>query len=225
MRLLLVEDTARLRELLVTAVHGADWRIDDVGTLDEAEAAIATTQYDLMLIDLGLPDGDGRNLIRLVRSSGNKTPILIITARGAVDERISGLDAGADDYLVKPFNHGELLARCRALMRRAPTLIQPTLKVGHLNFDIAAGSLTCQAQDVGVTPRERAVLHLLMRDVGQVVAKRKLEHALSEFGDELSANAIELAVSRLRKNLEILSSGVTIETIRGLGYMLRETPV
>ena len=222
MRLLLVEDSSRLRELLTEAVHGAGWRIDAVGAIEEARDAVAVAPYDLFLIDLGLPDGDGLDFIGALRRSGVKTPVLAITARGAIDERIAGLDAGADDYLVKPFNTGELLARCRALMRRAPDATPPTLTAARLTLDVASGLCACGNVDLGLAPRERMVLEILMRDVGRVVQKRKLEHALSEFGDELSSNAVELAVSRLRKKLEPHDSGVALETIRGVGYMLRE---
>ena len=120
MRLLLIEDSARLRELLTEAIHGAGWRVDALATADAAREAIAVAEYDLLLVDLGLPDGDGLVLIREFRRKGVKTPILVLTARSTIDERISGLDAGADDYLIKPFNTGEFLARCRALLRRAP---------------------------------------------------------------------------------------------------------
>ncbi len=222
MRLLLIEDTPRLRELLTESVHSAGWRIDAFGTYVEGEEAVATTAYDLLLLDLGLPDGDGLELIRTLRRRGHRTPILVLTARAAVDERIAGLDAGADDYLVKPFNHGEFLARCRALLRRSPETAPPILTAGGLDFDPAAGALTCAGQDLGLTPRERAVMEILMREVGRAVPKRKLEHALSEFGDDVSTNAVELAVSRLRKKLNAIESGAALETIRGLGYLLRE---
>jgi len=222
MRLLLIEDTARLRELLVEAVHGAGWRIDAVGSLSEAEAAVACAEYDLLLVDLGLPDGDGLGFVRAFRRARKETPILVLTARGAVDERIAGLDAGADDYLVKPFNHGEFLARCRALLRRAPATVMPQLHAGRLIFDVAAGAVHAGDAEIGLAPRERAVLEILMRDAGRVVNKRKLEHALSEYGDELSSNAVELAISRLRKKLEAADTGTSLETIRGVGYMLRE---
>lgn len=222
MRLLLVEDTPRLRDLLTEAVHMAGWRIDAVGTLADAEEAIAATQYDLFLVDLGLPDGDGLDLIRTTRRARNQTPILILTARGAIDERIAGLDAGADDYLVKPFNHGELLARCRALLRRSPNASAPALQAGSLTFDVAAGSVTCDGEELALAPRERAVLEILMRDAGRVANKRKLEHALSEFGEEFSSNALETAVSRLRKKLDAATTGLSLETIRGVGYLLRE---
>lgn len=222
MRLLLVEDSSRLRELLTEAVHGAGWRIDAVGGVEDAQAAVAVAPYDLFLIDLGLPDGDGLDLIRALRRAGVKTPVLVLTARGAIDERIAGLDAGADDYLVKPFNTGEFLARCRALLRRAPNASPPTLTAGRVTLDVASGVSACGDSDLGLAPRERMVLEIMMRDVGRVVQKRKLEHALSEFGDEISSNAVELAVSRLRKKLEPHDCGVSLETIRGVGYLLRE---
>ncbi|MBI5313389.1 MAG: response regulator transcription factor [Methylocystis sp.] len=222
MRLLLVEDTPRLRELLIEAVHAVGWSIDAVGTVDEANELITTTPYDLLLIDLGLPDGDGLDLVRATRRAGVKTPILVLTARVAIDDRIAGLDAGADDYLIKPFNHGEFLARCRALLRRAPDTLTPTLTAARLKLDVAIGITTCGNVELKLAPRERTVLEILMRDVGRVVQKRKLEHALSEFGDELSSNAVELAISRLRKKLEPNMTGVSLETIRGVGYLLRE---
>ncbi len=223
MRLLLVEDTARLRDLLAEAIHAVGWRIDAVGALSDAQEAVASVPYDLLLVDLGLPDGDGLDLIRSIRRARKETPILILTARGAIEERIAGLDAGADDYLVKPFNHGELLARCRALLRRAPNSAMPALVSGRLTYDTAAGSVACGEAQLALAPRERAVLEILMRDAGRVTNKRKLEYALSEFGDERSTNAVETAVSRLRRKLEGLDTGVSLETIRGVGYLLRET--
>lgn len=222
MRLLLVEDSDRLRELLTEAVHGAGWRVDAVATGEDAREAVAVAAYDLLLVDLGLPDGDGLDLVREFRRGGVQTPILILTARSAIEERISGLDAGADDYLVKPFNTGELLARCRALLRRTPDTKTPIFSVARLSLDVAAGLASSANVDIGLAPRERTVLEILMREAGRVVPKRKLEHALSEFGDELSSNAVELAVSRLRKKLEPHDSGVALETIRGVGYLLRE---
>lgn len=223
MRLLLVEDSARLRELLTEAVHGAGWRVDAVATIEEATAAVVVAPYDLLLVDLGLPDGDGLDLVRGLRRDGVKTPILVLTARAAIDERILGLDAGADDYLVKPFNNGEFLARCRALLRRAPETRSPILVAAQLSLDVATGAAICGSVDLGLAPRERTILEILMRDTGRVVQKRKLEQALSEFGDETSSNAVELAISRLRRKLEPHACGVSLETIRGVGYLLRET--
>ncbi|MBH0239745.1 response regulator [Methylobrevis albus] len=221
MRLLLVEDSARLAELLRERVHEAGWRLDHVASIADAEEAVRGTEHDLLLLDLGLPDGDGLDLIRRLRRSGVTTPILILTARGSVDERIAGLDAGADDYLVKPFNHGEFLARCRAMLRRTPQAAAPVLAVGGLSYDPATARFGTAAEEIHLPPRERALAEVLMREAGRVVPKRKLEATLSEYGEELSTNALELAVSRLRKRLDGIDTGIAIETIRGVGYMLR----
>lgn len=223
MRLLLVEDSNRLVELLGEAVREAGWRLDAVGTLADAEAAVAGGDHDLVVLDLGLPDGDGLDLVRGLRRAGKSLPVLILTARGAVDDRIAGLDAGGDDYLVKPFHHQEFLARCRALVRRGSTTAPPVLEAGNLAYDPATAQLACAGTAVPLPPRERALAELFVRDCGRVVAKRRLETTLSEYGDELSANALELAVSRLRKKLEGLDTGVEIVTIRGIGYLMRTT--
>ena len=224
MRILLVEDSSRLRELLAETIHDAGWRLDAVGEARAGADAAAAVDYDLALIDLGLPDGDGVDLVRDLRRTGFRSPILILTARGGVDDRIAGLDAGADDYLVKPFNHGELLARCRALLRRAPQSAEPTLVAGRLTYQTATGSVACGAEEVRLSPRERALLEILLRNPGHVVPKERLETALSEFSAEVSANALELVVSRLRKKLDTIHGGVALETVRGIGYLLREVP-
>lgn len=223
MRLLLVEDSARLRELVGETIRAAGWRLDAVGSVAEAGDALATTRYDLVLLDLGLPDGDGLDVVRDLRRNKNGTPVLVLTARGAVDERITGLDAGADDYLAKPFNNGELLARARALLRRAPVAVDPVLEAGALSFDPATQEVRCGAEIVALAPRERAALEILMRNGGRVTPKRGLEEMLSEFDEEMSPNAIEVVLSRLRRRLAPLDSRIAIETVRGVGYLLRET--
>jgi two-component system response regulator TctD len=222
MRLLLVEDSVRLRELLTERVHDAGWRLDAVATAAEAEAATRSVAYDLALLDLGLPDRDGIALIRELRKRGFAAPILVITARGAVDDRVAALDSGADDYLVKPFNHTELLARCRALLRRRSSAVVEVFEVAGISFDPALGIVRIAGKALSIAPRERSVLELLLRNAGRVVAKEQIEVALSEFGGEISTNAVELAVSRLRRRLAPSQSGVAIETIRGVGYLLRE---
>jgi DNA-binding response OmpR family regulator len=221
MRLLLVEDSPRLAELLGETVHEAGWRLDVVTTIADAAVTLKLREHDLVLLDLGLPDGNGLELLRDIRKTYKDLPVLVITARGSIEDRIEGLDAGADDYLVKPFHHREFLARCRAMLRRSPTSLQPVLECGQLRYDPAMAELSCGGVVVPLPPRERALAELLMRDAGRVVQKRKLELALSEFGEEMTANALELAVSRLRKKLLPLETGADLVTVRGVGYMLQ----
>jgi two-component system response regulator TctD len=222
MRLLLVEDSARLRDLLVESVHQAGWRLDGVATVSAARLATQTVGYDLVLVDLGLPDGDGLDLIRNLRRDGFTAPILVITARGSIEDRVAALDGGADDYLVKPFNHIELLARCRALLRRKAPDYNESIILGGLSFDPASGIVAIAGEPLAVAPRERSVLELLLRNVGRVTSKQTIESKLSEFGDDISTNAVELAVSRLRRRLVPFNLPISIETIRGIGYLLRE---
>jgi DNA-binding response OmpR family regulator len=222
MRLLLVEDSERLRGLLAESVHLAGWRIDCASTIANAKEAVGTIAYDLALIDLGLPDGDGMNLVRDLRSNNFTAPILVVTARGAIEDRVTALDGGADDYLIKPFNHIELLARCRALLRRRTPNFAEKIVVGGLTFDPASGHVGIPGESLAIAPRERSVLELLMRNLGRVISKQAIETTLSEFGDEISTNAVELAISRLRRRLSPFDLGMEIETIRGVGYLLRE---
>jgi DNA-binding response OmpR family regulator len=177
-------------------------------------------QYDLIIVDLGLPDGDGLAAIRGLRSSGHSMPILIITARGSIEDRVIGLDSGADDYLIKPFNHAELVARVRALLRRPSELQGPVLKFGRVEFDEARGEVSCSGKPIEVRLSERRLLAVLMRRSGKLVPKSTIEDALSQIGRELTANAVEVLVSRLRKALIESDTGVTIEAVRGAGYRL-----
>ena len=223
MRLLLVEDSLRLRELLGENLRAADYPLDTVGTAAEARAAAAVVRYDLFIIDLGLPDDDGMSLIHELRSAGCQTPILVITARAGVNDRIAGLDGGADDYIVKPFNHSELLARIRALLRRPSELVEPTIQIGRLVFNESTREVRADGQTLDLRASERRLLALLMRQAGRIVSKCTIEERFSEFGRELSDNAVEAHVSRLRKALDETPAGVFIETIRGVGYALKET--
>ncbi|AYG61667.1 response regulator transcription factor [Rhizobium jaguaris] len=222
MRILLIEDSARLRELLCETIRDAGWKIDAFATAQEGRLTLESADYDLLLLDLGLPDEDGIDMLKSLRAAKVQIPVLVLTARGAIDERIIGLDAGADDYLAKPFHNGELIARIRALMRRAPVTTMPTLEFAAIQYEVAQRRLTCAGSEIALTPSEKGLLELLLRNGGTVVPKPKIEHALSEFGDEKSSNAIELAISRLRKKLEGHPTGAVIETIRGVGYMMRE---
>lgn len=222
MRLLLVEDSQRLQELLGDSLTSAGYRLDKAATVAELDSMIEAVNYDLLIVDLGLPDGDGLTAIRALRAKGVTTPILIITARGSIDDRVSGLDSGADDYLIKPFNHSELLARVRALLRRPSDLHGPILKRGSLEFDDAKGEVRSGGKLVELRLSERRLLGTLMRRSGTVVTKAAIEEGLSQFGRELSSNAVEALVSRVRKALAEAGSEVSIETVRGVGYRLVE---
>jgi two-component system OmpR family response regulator len=222
MRLLLVEDSERLQELLSESLKSAGYMLDVVATVADLFSSVAAVGYDLLIIDLGLPDGDGLAAIRDLRARGITLPILIITARGSIDDRISGLDTGADDYLTKPFNHAELLARVRALLRRPSDLQGPVLRRGKTELDQAKDEVRCAGQLVQLRLSERRLLETLMRRSGAVVAKSAIEGTLSQFSRELSPNAVEALVSRLRRALSDAESGIAIETVRGVGYRLVE---
>jgi two-component system response regulator QseB/two-component system response regulator TctD len=218
-RLLLIEDNPRLRELVAETIHEAGWRIDAFATAAEGRLALASAEYDLLLLDLGLPDEDGLDVLRGIRRSAQPLPILILTARGAVDERIAGLDAGADDYLVKPFDPSELEARIRAQLRRTRSNRTVEITVGALAFDSTARAFTLAGRDLALTPRETAVLEALVLRAGRPVRKEALFTTVFGHDDEAAPSAIEIYVHRLRKKLE--GSGVGIATLRGLGYVLR----
>ena len=220
MHLLLVEDNLRLQELIEQALRGAGYRVDLATTVAELLAAAASVQYDLLIVDLMLPDGDGLDGIRALRARRSSVPILIMTARGSIDDRVRGLDAGADDYLIKPIHQAELLAHVRALLRRPAEVMGPILRTGNTEFDEAIAEVRCAGKPVRLRLRERRLLALLMRRSGFLVSKNMIEEALSEFGREISANAIEALISRIRRALSDARSDVVIETVRGVGYRL-----
>jgi two-component system, OmpR family, response regulator len=220
MHILLVEDNLRLQELIEQALRDAGYRVDLATTVAELLAAAASVQYDLLIVDLMLPDGDGLDAIRTLRARRSSVPILIMTARGSIDDRVRGLDAGADDYLIKPIHQAELLAHVRALLRRPAEVMGPILRTGNTEFDEAKAEVRCSGKPVRLRLRERRLLALLMRRSGFLVSKNMIEEALSEFGREISANAIEALISRIRRALNDARSDVVIETVRGVGYRL-----
>ncbi len=222
MRLLLVEDNPRLQSLLSEALNAAGFGVDVVGTVAEFEISAATSKYELMIVDLGLPDGDGLAAIRKLRSEGHSTPILVVTARGTIDERVTGLDAGADDYMTKPFNNAEFLARVRALLRRPADVVGPLIEIGNTSVNAVNLEVRCQGQPVDLRFSERRLLLLLMRRPGALVPKSTLETSLSEFGRDVTANAVEALVSRTRRTLSEAGSDIQIETVRGIGYTLKD---
>ncbi|MBS0244179.1 MAG: response regulator transcription factor [Proteobacteria bacterium] len=222
MRILLAEDSERLQGLVRDTLRNAGYLIDIVGSVRDLLEASALATHDLLIVDLGLPDGDGLNAIRELRARGVAAPILIITAREAVDDRIRGLDSGADDYLTKPFNNGELLARIRALLRRPSQFTGPVLAVGPLQYNETNGEVRVGGKSVDLRPSERRLLQLLIRRAGTIVNRVAIENALSEFGREVTPNAVDVHVSRLRKAISLSAAGrVRIETVRGFGYALR----
>ena len=220
MRILLVEDDALLGDALQAGLreagHALDWLRDGAA----AEAALAAEQFAAIVLDLGLPRLSGLDLLRRVRARGDRTPVIVLTARDAVDDRVRGLDLGADDYLVKPVALAELDARVRAVTRRAAGLARGVLEVGSLSIDPGAHQVTYRGVPVDLQPREYALLHALALRAGQVLTRSQLESQLYEWDDALESNAIEVHVHRLRRKL----SPDLIRTVRGVGYMLaRET--
>jgi DNA-binding response OmpR family regulator len=221
-RLLVVEDEPRLAELLRTALGRAEFIIDTVAMCSDARATLAVNPYDAVILDLGLPDGDGLDLIREMRTRESQLPILILTARDAVEDRVCGLDAGGDDYLIKPFAMTELVARMKALLRRPGGALGKTLRAGNVKFDTIGRDVSVDGVPVSMPRRETAVLEHLMRRIGRVVPKAVLEEKLYGLDDELESNAIPVHVHHLRRKL--LEGGATAEvhTVRGVGYLLTE---
>lgn len=222
MRVLLVEDNLRLSTLILRGLEQEDFTVDGVGTISDAEAALETAPYDVMILDLGLPDGDGLDLLRALRDRGVHLPVLVLTARDGVGERVKGLNAGADDYLLKPFAVEELTARLRALLRRPDGALGLALEAGNVVFDTTAREVRVGGERVNFTRREMGVLEQLMRRAGRVVPKDTLESKLYGFDEEVSPNSLEASVSRLRKRLAQVNASVSIHTLRGVGYLLAD---
>ncbi|MFN3543671.1 MAG: response regulator [Thiobacillus sp.] len=218
MKILLVEDDPTLGEAVMLALRQAGFAVDWARDGVQADAALTGYAYDAVLLDLGLPRREGLEVLRALRRRGASLPVLILTARDSVDDRVRGLDAGADDYLLKPFALDELLARLRALLRRAQGRVDARVRVGRLIFD----SVSRQAQ-VGDVPlvlsaRELEVLEILIGHRGRVTAKEAIADRLTGWDEGVGENAVEVYIHRLRRKLE--GSGVAIRTLRGLGYML-----
>lgn len=223
MRVLLIEDEPRILELLTGALSSAGFVVDAVTTCADGRDALVSALYDAAILDLGLPDGDGLSLLAEVRSAGNKIPILVLTARDTVEDRVSGLDGGADDYVVKPFAVAELVARTRALLRRPGGALGTVLHAANIVFDTVDRDLTVDGNPVVLPRRESAILEHLMRRVGRVVPKSLLEDKLYGMDEELESNAIPVHVHYLRRKLIDAGATAEIHTIRGVGYLLRET--
>lgn len=219
-RVLLVEDTKGLADAVAKALRGSGYAVDHVETGEDAEAALGAFPYDAVILDLNLPGIDGLQVLGHIRERGEEIPVLVLTARGSLDERINGLDLGADDYLTKPFEISELEARLRAIIRRGFGRKESVLRAGRIAFDTVHRSARLDDRDMNLPKRELLLLEALLYRIGRVISKDQLAESMTEFDDELSPSAVELYISRLRKRLS--PAGIKIRAIRGLGYVLEE---
>ena len=220
MRILVVEDDVMLAEAITRALTQSAHAVDSARSGEEADRALATTDYDLVLLDLGLPQMDGFEILKRLRQRRSTVPVLILTVRDSLEDRIAGLDLGADDYLTKPFHLSELEARVRALIRRANASASSVLVHGRLKLDMAARRLYCDGQPIELSARELAVLELLLLREGRVVTKQQIVDNLYGWEEASTSNAVEVFIYRLRKKLE--ATGVDISTVRGMGYLIEK---
>jgi len=224
MRVLVVEDERALARHLEKGLREAAWTVDLSERVDDAWRLLHLNPYDLIILDLGLPDIDGTELLRRLRRANIATPVLVLTARGAIEDRIDGLNAGADDYLAKPFAFGELLARVNALRRRSASAALVPLNVGDLALDVRSRQARRGERRIDLTAREYSMLEFLIRHNGEVVTRAMLaDHVWGERYDSLS-NLIEVFVNRLRKKIEGGGESRMLHTVRGAGYILRADP-
>ncbi|MBV8534899.1 MAG: response regulator transcription factor [Alphaproteobacteria bacterium] len=222
MKFLVVEDNLRLSTLVSASLRDAGHAVDAAISAEEARHYLAASPYDLVILDLGLPDQDGAQLLRELRARRQAPPILVATARGALNERIHGLELGADDYLVKPFHVSELLARCRAILRRPGAALADELTVGNVAVDVNSRELRIAGQLVAMPPKELDALVLMMRRAGRVVAREGFGEAVGDNHRDVGANAMEAIISRLRRRLASANSTLQIVTVRGVGYLLKD---
>jgi len=211
-----VEDDAMIGAAVQQGLRGEGHAVDWVRDGKEAEAAAAPGNYDLIILDLGLPRRDGLSVLRALRAKGSEVPVLIVTARDAVTDRVAGLDAGADDYLVKPFDLDELAARVRAVMRRRAGRTQSVMRVGDLEIEAAAKRVKYRGKDVPLSAREYALLEALADRPGRVMSRAQLEERLYGWDEEIASNAVEVHIHALRRKLD----PALIRNVRGLGYSL-----
>ncbi|KQO09128.1 response regulator [Sphingomonas sp. Leaf242] len=224
MRILLIEDDRALADALTAALAPRGLSVDLARSADEADAYLQQADYAAILLDLGLPDEDGLALLHRMRARGDTRPVLILTARGTIDARIRGLNEGADDYLVKPFDVDELHARLLAVLRRQGGYLGRSLTCGRLTFDLEIRVAHVEGATIALSVRETELLELLLRRAGNVVPKRIAEDHLFGLGGDLGSNAVEVYVHRLRKKLDEAASGTLIETVRGVGYIIVAKP-
>ena len=217
LRILVVEDDPLLAESLIRALQQQGYSVGHARRGHDADALLRDHRYDLLLLDIGLPDVDGFEVLRRLRARGDPLPVLVVTAREEVDERVHGLDLGADDYLTKPCSLSELEARVRALLRRAKPVLASRVVVGGLTLDVAARRARIDRQPVELTAREWALLELFLARPGQALSKQTIAHAVADGASSITPNTVEVYVSRLRAKLE--PAGIAIRTVRGFGYL------
>ena|SRR5438105_3420650 len=217
MHILVVEDDAVLADGLVQSLRRVDFAVNRVETGLQADAALSSDPYDLVILDLGLPGLDGFSVLRRLRKRRSRTPVLILSARDSIEDRVAGLNLGADDYLGKPFNLSELEARVRALIRRGQSSL---LIHGSLTLDTVGRRATIRGEPLELSAREFGVLEILMLNPGRVVSKEQIVSCLCEWDKEVGRNAIEVYIHRLRKKLE--PEGIVVRMVRGLGYLLEK---
>ena len=222
MRILIAEDDPMLADGLTVALRQSGYTTDRVTSGLEADTALAAQQFDLLILDIGLPGLDGFQVLRRLRERKTPTPVLILTALDGVENRVHGLDLGADDYLTKPFDLKELEARVRALTRRAQGQVVPQINHGRLSYDPANRIATVDGAPLELSGRETALLEILLNRIGRVVSKDTIIDLMFQWGDEVSQNAVEVYIHRLRKKLEF--AGASIATVRGLGYRITAPP-
>ncbi len=217
MRILVVEDDALLGDAIQAGLKQSGYAVDWLRDGLAADQALTTEPYAAVVLDWGLPRLSGIEILNRLRERKSEIPVILLTARDTVDDRIQGLDSGADDYLIKPFDMGELAARLRALVRRASGTTTPSLRAGEVELDPAAHRVTFQGEPVELSAKEFALLHALMLNTGKVLSRTQLEEKLYAWGDEVESNAVEVHIHHLRRKL----AASLIETIRGVGYLIR----
>ena len=221
-RLLVIEDEPRIEEILKKGLERAGFVVDVVRFCNDAKEALAVTPYDAAILDLGLPDNDGLELLAHLRPRSDRLPILVLTARDAIEDRIAGLDAGADDYVVKPFAIDEVIARIKALLRRPGGALGVSLQAGNIVLDTVGRDVRVGDVALNLPRRECAILEHMLRRQGRVVPKSVLEEKLYGIDDELESNAIPVHVHHLRRKLQEAEATAEIHTVRGVGYLLVE---
>lgn len=220
MRVLLIEDNARLSEAIAESLGKAGYEVDAVGEAQDALAVLANQAYDLIILDLGLPDMDGMEVLKALRAHKNTVPVLVLTARDSLSDKIAGLNKGADDYMVKPFDTGELLARLNALLRRPAAALSDVITLNNLSFDTSNRQTKVDTSTLELSRRETDLLEQLIRSIDKIVTKKAIETRLYSYDEKGSANSIEVLVHRLRKKLHSHGAEIEIHTLRGIGYMI-----